>query len=616
MIAGRLAWRGGELGLVLATAAIVTLAVHGLLVAMRFRAGDLVSPGLGPVWAAAMIAIGAAAVLADRDRRRALRGRLRVAVLAGAAVGLAMAPLMAGLLGTRQPPFTILAGDMAFRTESVTRFATTWQLQDYTFHGLRSFYPPAWFWAAGRAADWTGSTPWHVLKPFTIATIGAALLLSFCLWRMILRPGWALAAAIGSSLVLPTQIGQISHATEAWYSAYSCFVAVTGVAWVAAAWTTVRGPAGRGRLALLAVIGAVLALTYYLLFVLAIGVLLVLAVASPGVRRRALLRVLTLAGAIALLTAVFWIPLASAIIGGSAAQGHYVRSDFLQVAIGLNGPIALGVLVVAAIVALAATLREPASQAVAALLAGTIAYQLLSVAALVVAHQQLQPHRAVTMLWATLGAAVPVALGSAARDGDPTVGWRARWSPPVAPRALLAGLVAVVVLAVFGLGAAQGTDQASGPFSRAAHHPVDLAPTDAIARFITTTTGRRPQQLTVLSADPTLLVTRPFYGFLALKARYAHPRAQLGQRIGVLRAATACPDAACALRRLTRTPFGPIDAIVLRRTPFGLAIQTERDDFPEPTPITITFRPRLLTGPAWVRRDVGPYAVFARRPPA
>ena len=106
---------------------------------------------------------------------------------------------------------------MAFRTEAVTRFAATWHLDDYTFRGLHSFYPPAWFWLGGRLANWTGTTPWHIVKPLTIGTVGAALLLAFCLWRMVLRPGWALAAAIGSSLVLPIQTEVIAHATEAWY---------------------------------------------------------------------------------------------------------------------------------------------------------------------------------------------------------------------------------------------------------------------------------------------------------------------------------------------------------------------------------------------------------------
>jgi hypothetical protein len=209
------------------------------------------------------------------------------------------------------------------------------------------------------------------------------------------------------------------------------------------------------------------------------------------------------------------------------------------------------------------------------------------------------------MLWATIGAAAPVAFGAMVPGGG--LSW------PALPRPLLASAVAVVLAATFVLGAAQGAEEAAGPFTRIAHVPVDLAPTDAIARFITDTTRRSPQQLEVVTEDRALLVTRPFYGFLPLRARYAHPKARLGERIGVLRAAAACADAACATQRLTRTPFGPIDALVLVRSPLGLRVETERDGFPTPTPVAIFLRPGLLDPVVWARRDVGRYAVFARR---
>src|SRR5262249_30643466 len=156
-------------------------------------------------------------------------------------------------------------------TEYVTRFASSWHLQDYTFRGLHAFYPPAWFWVAGRTAHILGlHEPWHIMKPFTILTIGAALFVAYLLWRMTLSPAGALTAAIGSSLVLSSQVGPLKFATQAWYSPYSCFVAVTGAAWLAAAIVSLRMPARQAgwRLILLGVVGAALALCYYLLFLI------------------------------------------------------------------------------------------------------------------------------------------------------------------------------------------------------------------------------------------------------------------------------------------------------------------------------------------------------------
>ncbi|MDX6665266.1 MAG: galactan 5-O-arabinofuranosyltransferase, partial [Solirubrobacteraceae bacterium] len=235
-----------ELGIGLATGALAAGLLGVVIHGSNFYALDPTAAGIGPVWAGVMVALALAGYLIQR--RAPANSRLVIAGLAGVAAGLAMAPLMAGLHGTPQPPFTVLRGDMTFRTEYVTRFANTWALKDYTFGNLQAFYPPAWFWLAGRAAHYAGIEPWRMVKPFTLGTIAVALGLAFVLWRRVLTPAGALAAAIGSSLVLTRQqgsLGQAAHATQGWYSPYSCFVAVTGVAWLAATLTAVREGASR-----------------------------------------------------------------------------------------------------------------------------------------------------------------------------------------------------------------------------------------------------------------------------------------------------------------------------------------------------------------------------------
>jgi galactan 5-O-arabinofuranosyltransferase len=534
-----------------------------------------------------------------------------VAALAGVAAGLVTLPLTAGLTGTDQPLNTILGGDMAFRTEYVTRFASTWHLLDYTFKGLDSFYPPAWFWVAGRAAHVLGlHEPWHIMKPFTIFTIGAALFLAYILWRMVLTPAGALTAAIGSSLVLSPQTGPLKFATAAWYSPYSCFVAVCGAAWVAATLYTLRLPArlARMRLVFLGIVGAALALCYYLLFIILALVLVVLVLMPAENRGRTLRRTVALFGGIVVLTAPFWIPLLRAIEHGGASQGGFFRPDFLHVFVGIGRPIALSVLVLVVIGAVAATLAKPASQAVAGVLVGCVIYQLVSAATLVFANNQLQPHRAVTMMWATFGAGVAVAIDSFETDSG-----LGRYLTPELPR-VFGRMAAVVALpAVFILGSTMGTDLISGPFTREAHDRPALQQSRDISKFITDTTGRKPDKLVVLSGDHALLVMKPYFGFLPLRARYAHPEAHLAQRIEVLRAAARCPDAACTAHVLEHSKFGRIDALVLARN-FGLLrIETEEDTFPEPTPIAIDFKPHLFKPRFWVSRRIRGYKVFVLR---
>ncbi len=603
-----------ETAVMLAGAAAGAAIVHGFVSASHFTAQSEVARGFGPPWAAVMILLGVLGYVAQNRIANPVVARAVVALLAGIAAGFVTAPLTAGLHGTDQPLNTIARGDMQFRTEYVTRFAATWHLRDYTFRGLDAFYPPGWFWVAGRTAHVVGlHEAWHVMKPFTIFTVGAALAVAYLLWRNVLSPAGALAAAIGASLVLSSQAGPLKFSTTAWYSAYSCFVAVTGAGWLAATLHNVRLPGRPIRLVLLCLVGAGLALCYYLLFIILAVVLVVLAAVPAAGRRTALLRAGGVLGGVALLTAVFWVPLLRALVHGAASQGQFVRPDFLRVSVGIaGGPVALTVLAMVALIALALTFWSSGSQAVAALIGGTILYQLISVATLVWANNQLQPHRAVTMMWATYGAAVPVAIEALRRYDGPG---RRLLEPPVARVLAIAAAVAAIP-AAFVIGSQQGGDLAGGPFAREAHNRPALAQSRLIADFINHSAGKPARKLTILSGDHTLLIMRPYYGFLPLRARYAHPEAHLHQRIGVLRAAARCGNPACVARTLERSKFGRLDALVLADTPLGFRVDTQEDRFPEPKPVQIYFKRGSFAIPFWIKKSFPGYRVFVRRPGA
>src|SRR3954469_17357453 len=116
-----------EVALVLLAAAATTLVVHALVTASRFDATSPDAAGLGPMWAAAMLALAIGAQVVQRRAGRPRGTRTVVSLLAGAAAAVVMTPMMAGLHGTSQPLYTLLRGDMTFRTEYVTRFAATWR---------------------------------------------------------------------------------------------------------------------------------------------------------------------------------------------------------------------------------------------------------------------------------------------------------------------------------------------------------------------------------------------------------------------------------------------------------------------------------------------------------
>lgn len=607
---------GLRLGSGIASVALAPAAMVGTLVALRHgvrvgqvRYDSLVAGGYGTLWAFALVAVVALGYLLSRWRP----AEQWTGVLAGVASGLMSFPLLAGLHGTPQPLLGAVFRDQGFRTEYVTRLATGWGLHDYTFANLPAFYPPGWFWVGGRWAALAGVEPWRVMKPLSILTPAVAVLLAYLMWRRAVRPATALAAAVLSAVAF-------SPAADVWYEPYSAFVAIAGLGWFAALAVHLRRPTvGLGSRLELILVGVVLALTYYLLFVILLLALLVFAVAHRR-PRTGLLRAGVVVAAIAVLTAAFWFPfLIGLIFRGSPTQGRWFNRDFLDVATGFSDGHCVATVAGVGLVLVCLTLRAVPSRALAVLIGAEVVYQLISVASLVGAQQQLQPHRAVMMLWATLGACVPVgaqALLSRERTSP--------WPMPREQKALVAVVCAVLVVpAVLALATEQAREQISGPLTVAAQENEDdvavmVAFTDRVSGFITSRAGRRPEQLTILSEYQPLLVLKPYYGFTQWNIHYAHPQARPEERVALLRAAGGCPNPTCFVRTLDRAkrePLDspPIDAMVLARTGTGTyGCTISLDGLAQPG--QVVFRGSLLDEAQWVSHDFGRFTAFVRRP--
>jgi galactan 5-O-arabinofuranosyltransferase len=588
----RLADRAGLLGEALLAGLVAAGGVVAVRLALRAR-GDAplagpTLPGVAPAWALAVLAVVVAGY-AVSGRRYA---RPATAALAGAAAALLTVPLTLGVWGSDQPLNGVLGGDNPFRTEYVTRFATTWALQDYMFAGKHAFYPPAWFWVAGRWAAAVGEEPYRILQPMTVATQAASLLAAFVLWRLTTRPAVALAAAVGSSLLVK-EAAVTGGTYTAWVSPYSAVVAVVVVPWFVAARGWAGDPQGRrGRAVLLAATGAVLALTYYLLFVIAAAALLAAAL-------RGLVRALVLLAGVAALTAVFWVPFVADVLSGQPTQGTFFHPALLEVNTGVEIGGVTALLTVAAAVLLLLAHATPAGRALLVLAVAAIGYQALSALMLALAQQHLQPQRAATMLLALIGAAVPVGLDAL------DVPLRERARPVVA---------GVLALALFSTGVAFATPLLGGDMVAAAHAPFDPGPANALERAIVDTAGRPADEVVVASADRVLVTVHPFWSFLPWNIHYAHPAAQVPERVRFLRQAAACPDAGCFDAALAASPFGPVDAFVLRPDRRTLALDTQLPGFPEPAGVTISLRPELFDAARWARADLAGYAVYVRRP--
>src|SRR2546421_12770962 len=109
-----------------------------------------------------------------------------------------------------------------------------------------------------------------------------------------------------------------------------------------------------------------------------------------------------------------------------------------------------------------------------------------------------------------MGASSGAGVGGAIA-GFPSDSGLGRLLQPPLPRVFGTLAAVVAVPAVFLIGSTLGSDLAGGPFSREARERPALAQTRAISGFVTGTTGKRPDQLTILAGDHALLVTEPYH---------------------------------------------------------------------------------------------------------
>jgi galactan 5-O-arabinofuranosyltransferase len=128
-------------------------------------------------------------------------------------------------------------------------------------------------------------------------------------------------------------------------------------------------------------------------------------------------------------------------------------------------------------------------------------------------------------------------------------------------------------------------------------------------------TGRRPQDLVLLTDQTLLLTTSPYWSFQALTPHYADPLSNFNRRRAQIQSWAAATSPQQLLTDLNHSAYPPPTVFVLLRSGNGLTMMVTKDTFPaEPNvePIQVAFTPSLFNDPHFTRRDVGPYTVIAR----
>jgi galactan 5-O-arabinofuranosyltransferase len=502
--------------------------------------------------------------------------------LVPAAVGAVAALALAGSLrGTPYAPGG-LAADQTFRTATITRYADTWRLVDFTFDGLPAFYAPAWFWVLGRAADLTGVEPWRMAKLGAVLTALVVPLVTYLLWRRLVPLAPAALVA-----VVPLLVAEF-------YQPYAWLVLFAVVPW----WLeTVHGVRRGGRAGgspvFLGVIGAVLFLTYYYFFFI-VAIALVIHLVAEQVRGalvwRRVGRAALALGIAAALSAVYWLPLAVSMLRAEHARSlanRWFAPGHPDLPLPMTQASVVGALALLGLVYLVWTAgRSALSRGLLVVLVAAYAWYLIGAVA-AVADTPLLSFRGkplVPLILVTGGVLGLARLGTlaATRFAAADV-WRVAWVLGVA-LAVFAGQQFLTTVRDSPLiEVAHATPLPDG--SLPSHAPADAvedvpAPPAAPLRDVIDAAHAVPPRPVLLSDRADIMALYPYFGFLQWNAHYAHPASEFDQRVAWLESLAGAADPATLAAGARANPYDVIDVFVLRVEGEHAVLRFAGDDFP------------------------------------
>lgn len=502
-------------------------------------------------------------------------------------------------------PFAPLGAvaDQGYRTAYLTKFGHTWELVDYAYKDLPSFYPPLFFWVLGRLAVLLGVAPWQMLKVGTLAVAFLVPTGGWLLWRPVVGPRRAAVVVVATSLVF-----------QEWYVPHLWLAIAVFVPWWLHFVLGVGRPPGsrlgRGGLAVGIAVGAVVALTYW--YLLAIGLLQLAALAAARRWWRAHGRraeptswrdAATVLGGIVVVTIPYWLPLAVSMLttpGMRTMQNRYYTADEVSLPLPFLTFDLEGMVLLAGLVTL--LVRAPRHRValhVLGLLGAAYALYLVGYLAFL-ADNPLDTLRTVGLIEFLL--AVGAGLGAAdlwrlATDGR--LGARVDRTTAVA----VVGVAAVVGVFAFGQDAVRDMPFLSE--QRAAEHPTRLL--DGFARA----TGGDYEDAVVLTDVTDLSAFLPTYVFNTSNAHYSHPSARFADRADLITRLAREPDPEVFALALLHNRYDDVDYVALREEGGGLGYTWLDDAFPSGVvQRSVTFPTTSFDTPAFTRHRASGLTVY------
>lgn len=437
--------------------------------------------------------------------------------------------------------------DQGFRTQFLSRMATTWKPVDMAYADIPTYYPVGWFWGGGRLAQLLGIPGWEVFQPWALVSIAAAACLLVPVWQRLT-----------GSLVLGTSIALIEIAVVLVTTPEEPYAAI--VALGAPAATVLAGRAMRGSLhAMLAVaifLGA--SASMYTLFTGAIAlsvvvIAFVVAFERPAGSERAergerkgfhfapIVRLVIVGLSSMLIAAIAWGPYFLAILRGAPHSGatamHYLPAEGTEVPVPFLAASVIGALSLIGLIYLVVRIREADVRAMAV---GLIVFYAWILGSMLVtlSGRTLLGFRLDVLVVLQLSVAGALGIGWLRRDGIQ------RWYPHTLSTEMSRSLTLAltVVLALAGLHYVQdiprknqysidlaysGTD---GFGERADRFSADAGKYHAAIDEFIQSHGHVPTETVVLCDEANFMVYHPYLAFQAFTSHYANPLGEFGQR--------------------------------------------------------------------------------------
>ena len=517
--------------------------------------------------------------------------------------------------------------DQEFRTEYLTRLTDSPALADMTYADLPPYYPAGWFWVGGRVADALGTAGWEAYKPYAIASLAVAAVVSLVLWRSLVRADLAVLVALGVTALM------LAYGSP---EAYGATIAVMIPPVLILAWGALHRPGSTRGAGWGAVVGTGLflgvAATVYTLYLgIAAFTVVLMAVVAAVLRYREnhslavlldpALRLVVIAGISGLLALTVWAPYLLASLTGSTAESgtalHYLPESGSELPFPMAQFTLTGALCLVGTLWIVVRVRD--SRRAQALGLGVVAvygWCLLSMLATVAG---------TTLLGFRLEAVLVLILGAAGVFGF-VEGARALYlvaseSPRVRTVSVAVGIVGAVAFAqdiphVLQNEITVAYTDTDGDGVRA-----DQRPPSAVSYYGEVDAAlqeARPGPRTdtvLLTSDTTFLAYHPYFGFQGLTSHYANPLAEFAARADAIESWSDLRSSDELIAALDALPWRAPDAFLFRRGADGYTLRLAEDVYPNDPNVrryTVSYPESLFDDPRFEIREIGPFVLVVR----